>query len=233
MMKKILVAAGMLAIAGAGCQKQTQMMERLDAMEKKVEAMEKKAIAAQPPQRGAQATAYSIPMGESPYMGKKDAKVSVVVFSDFQCPFCARTDPFLHDVLKDEELKNHVNVVFKQFPLSFHQIARPAAKASMAAAEQGPEMFWKMATKLYANQGSLNPANYKKWAEEIGLNMNKFEADLKNNDAKHDANIKKDIEVGTTQARVGGTPSIYVGGWELRERSVDGVKKLLKEKQMM
>jgi protein-disulfide isomerase len=233
MMKKILVAAGVVAIAGAGCQTQNKMTERLDAMEKRVETMEKKATATPPNQRGGQATAYNIPMGESPYMGKKDAKVSVVIFSDFQCPFCARTDPFLHDIMKDEELKNHVNVVFKQFPLSFHQNAKPAAKASMAAAEQGPEMFWKMAAKLYANQGALNPANYKKWAEEIGLNTTKFEADMKNNDAKYEAAIKKDMEIGTTQARVGGTPSIYVGGWELRERSVEGIKKLLKEKSMM
>ena len=122
-------------------------------------------------------------------------------------------------------------MVFKHFPLSFHKDAKPASKAAMAAGEQGK--FWEMADKLLANQRDLKPDNFKKWAKEIGLNVGKFEKDLKANDAKYDAQIKNDMELGSKSAKVRGTPSIYVGGWQLQQRSVDGIKALLKDKKLL
>ena len=136
----------------------------------------------------------------------------------------------LRDIVKDPELTGKVNVVFKQFPLDFHKNARPAAKAALAANEQGK--FWEMAEKLYANQKDLAPEAYTKWAQELGLNMKKFEADLKNNDSKYEETIKNDTNLGSTEAKVRGTPSIFVNGWELRQRSVDGVKAIIKEKNL-
>ena len=199
-----------------------------------VDRLEKRGAAGgkQRREKAPQTAAYTIDTKDSPTMGAKDAKVSVVVFSDYQCPFCSRVDPMLHDVLKDPELKDKVNVVFKHFPLSFHKDARPASKAAMAAAEQGEENFWKMSEKLYANQRALKSENFSKWAGEIGLDVAKFESDLKANDAKYEEQIKADMKVGQSQARVRGTPSLFVNGWELRQRSVQGVKDLIKEKKL-
>ena len=181
----------------------------------------------------AQEKAYQLPVGMSPVMGKKDAAVSVVIFSDGQCPFCAGADTLLRDAVKDPELKDKVNVVFKNFPLSFHPNAKPAAKAALAAKEQGDDKFWAMMEKVFGNQQNLTADNFKKWAKEIGLNVPKFEKSLKDNDGKYEEVIKADIDLGTNTAQVRGTPSIFVGGWELRERSVQGIKNLLKEKNLI
>jgi protein-disulfide isomerase len=239
-MNKIILATVGLAVFAVGCQPppaggSKELIERIEKLEKKVTALEKNRPAAgkqrrQPPEQKA---AYKIPVGESPTMGPKDAPVSVVIFSDYQCPFCARVDPLLHEVIKDSELKGKVNVAFKHFPLSFHKDAMPASKAAMAAAEQGAENFWKMSEKLYANQRALKPENFSKWAEEIGLDVKKFETDLKNNDAKYEESIKADMKLGQTAAQVRGTPSLFVNGWQLRQRSVDGVKALIKDKKML
>ena len=234
-MKKILLSVAALSILTA-CQPPAggskEMVERIEKLEKKVEALEKRPAGPPArPQEQPQTAAYEIPVkADDPVLGKKDAKVNVVIFSDFQCPFCARVDPMLKDVVKDPELKDKVNVVFKQFPLSFHQQAKPAAKAALAAHEQGK--FWEMSDKLMANQRDLTAENFKKWAGEIGLNVAKFEADLKNNDAKYEERIKADMDVGSKQAKVRGTPSIYVNGWELKNRSVDGVKQVIKDKNL-
>lgn len=238
-MKKITLSLAALALFALGCQppaagNSKELTERIEKLEKKVEALEKRPAAArQRPERKPQTAAYKIPVGDSAVMGAKDAKVNVTIFTDYQCPFCARVDPMLHEIVKDAELSGKVNVVFKHFPLSFHKQAKPASKAALAAKEQGDEFFWKMSEKLYANQRELTDENFSKWASEIGLDVKKFEQDYKNNDSKYEEIIKADMTLGTTEAKVRGTPSIYVNGWELRQRSVDGVKAVIKEKNLL
>ncbi len=235
MLKNVLLTAAALSVLAA-CQPPAggskELVERIEKLEKKVEGLEKRpAGAAAAPARTPpppQTAAYAIPIQDSPTLGKKDAKINVTVFSDFECPFCSRVDPMLRDILKDPDLKDKVNVIYKHFPLSFHQNAKPAAKASIAADEQGK--FWEFSEKLYANQRALTPDNFKKWAGEVGMNVAKFEADLKANDAKYEEIVKRDTDVGTKEAKVRGTPSIFVNGWELRQRSVEGVKEIIKEK---
>ncbi len=101
------------------------------------------------------AQAIEIDTAGLPYKGGKDAKVTVVEFSDFQCPYCARVTAIVKQI--EEKYGDKVKVVFKQFPLeSIHPNARPAAEAAMAAHEQGK--FWQMHDKLFANQQALSPA---------------------------------------------------------------------------
>lgn len=238
MMKKILIPVAVVGLLAA-CQPPAggnkELTERIEKLEKKVEALEKRGPAG--PQRPEppppQTAAYNIPNGDSPVMGKKDAKITVTIFSDYQCPFCSRVDPMLHEIVKDAELKDKVNVVFKQFPLSFHKDAKPAAKAALAARDVGgDEKFWEMSVKLYSDQKALTAENFSKWAGEIGVDVKKFEKALKDNDAKYEEVIKADSELGAKEAKVRGTPSLFVNGWELRQRSVDGVKALIKEKNL-
>ncbi|MDA0712586.1 MAG: thioredoxin domain-containing protein [bacterium] len=230
---KILGLMLVTVFLATGCPKSSSNAEKLSQLEKRVEVLEQKPgfpARQEPPE---QTAAYQIPTGNSYVMGAPTASVSVVVFSDYQCPFCARTDPLMQEIIKDKSLDGKVNVVFKHFPLSFHNNAKPASKAALAAGEQGREKFWEMSAKLYENQQDLTAENFNKWAKEIGLNVTKFQADLKANDAKYDDMIKADVELGIKEAKVRGTPSIFVGGWELKERSVDGVKELIKDKKLL
>jgi len=177
-----------------------------------------------------QQTAYKIPLAQSYIMGNKNATVDLVIFSDYQCPFCAKVDPLLQKAIKDPALKGKVKLVFKHFPLSFHKNAKPAAKAAMAAGEQ--DKFWEMSKKLYNDQRNLTSVNFTKWAKEIGLDIIKFNKDLKINSSKYDKIIRNDMQIAIKEAKVRGTPSIFIAGWELRERSVLGIKKLIKEKMI-
>jgi protein-disulfide isomerase len=232
----LAVIAGLVACQPPGGGSSKEVTERIEKLEKKVEALEKRPAgaarpAAEPPPP--QTAAYNIPVDNSPLMGKKDAKINVMVFSDYQCPFCSRVDPMLKDIVKDPELAAKVNVVFKQFPLSFHKDARPAAKAALAARDLGgDEKFWEMGDKMFANQRALTAENFVTWAKEIGLDAGKFEKALKDNDAKYETQINKEMETGQKEAKVRGTPSIFVNGWELKQRSVDGVKAIIKEKNL-
>ena len=236
MLKKILIPLATIGVLAA-CQPPAggskELVERIEKLEKKVEALEKRPAGPTRDQPAPQTAAYNIPTGDSPIMGKKDAKITVTIFSDYQCPFCARVDPMLHDLVKDPELKDKVRVTFKQFPLSFHKDAKPAAKAALAVRDvAGDEKFWEYGEKLYKGGKELTPDNFKKWAGEVGVDVAKFEKALKDNDAKYEDVIKKDMELGQKEAKVRGTPSIFVNGWELRQRSVDGVKQLIKEKNL-
>jgi len=241
-MKNLVLATSALALFALGCQpppagSSKELVERIEKLEKKVTALEKRPAGGkgkrQPPPP--QTAAYKIPVSadRDAVMGPADAPIVVTIFSDFQCPFCSRVDPMLHDVMKDAELKGKVKVAFKHFPLSFHKNARAASKAAMAAAEQGSENFWKMSEKLYSDQKNLTSENFSKWAAEIGIDVKKFEQDLKANDAKYETQMTEDTKIGSSAAKVRGTPSLFVNGWELRRRSVDGVKALVKEKKLM
>jgi protein-disulfide isomerase len=141
-------------------------------------------------------------------LGNPDAKVIVYEFSDFQCPYCSRVGKPLKDLVK--AYNGEVAVVFKHFPLSFHKEAELAARASMAAGEQGK--FWEYHDKLFAEQKALRGSTdetYIKWAEEMGLDKAKFAAALK--DPKTAAAVKKDMDEGR-KAGLRGTPSVYING---------------------
>jgi protein-disulfide isomerase len=143
--------------------------------------------------------------GDAPAFGPEDAKVTIVEFSDFQCPYCSRAANAVTEIKKRYGDKAHF--VFRQFPLSFHQQAHLAAQASLAAHEQGK--FWEFHDKLFANQKALSREDLEKYAEELGLDMAKFKKAL--DDESHKATVDAELELGK-EVFVDGTPTIFVNG---------------------
>jgi len=153
----------------------------------------------------APAAKQDVKIGDAPVMGPSNAKVTVVAFSDFQCPFCSRAVPTLKQV--EDTYKGKIRVAFKNMPLPFHDKAHLAAEAALAANEQGK--FWEMHDKLFANQQQLDRPALEKYAEELGLNMSKFRAALDSGKFKDrvDREAKEGNSFGAT-----GTPTFFING---------------------
>ncbi|HEY3445740.1 MAG TPA: thioredoxin domain-containing protein [Myxococcales bacterium] len=143
--------------------------------------------------------------GNAPVKGPKNAPIQIYEFSDFQCPFCSRVNPTMKQV--EETYGGKIAILWKNYPLPFHDKAGLAAEASLAAHEQGK--FWQMHDKLFANQGALDRANLEQYAQELQLDMNKFKAAL--DSGKYKEQVKKDTEQGSS-AGVSGTPSFVING---------------------
>jgi protein-disulfide isomerase len=139
---------------------------------------------------------------DDPARGPADAKLTVVLFSDFQCPFCSRVEPSLKELL--DAFPGQVRVVWKHQPLPFHPNARPAALAAEAAREQGK--FWQMHDKMFAAQQELAPAAYERWARELGLDLNRFKASVAASGGE--ARIAAD-QAQAQQVGANGTPTMY------------------------
>jgi protein-disulfide isomerase len=128
-----------------------------------------------------------------------------VLFSDFQCPFCSKVEPSITQL--EKEFPGKIRVVWKDFPLGFHQNARPAAMAARAAGDQGK--FWQMHSKLFENQRALDRPSLEKYAEELGLDITKFRAAL--DSGKYSGEIDADMRAGQTVG-VSGTPAAFING---------------------
>ena len=150
-----------------------------------------------------------VPVGDSPIRGNVAAAVTLVIFSEYQCPFCARVE----GTIKELETKygKDLRIVWKDNPLPFHDKAEPAARAGIAAHAQGK--FWEFHDKLFANQQALGLEELKGHAKELGLNMAKFDADM--NAPTAAASIKEDQALATRLA-ARGTPHFFVNGFRLR-----------------
>lgn len=162
---------------------------------------------------------HEINIDNSPLLGKKEAPVTIVEFIDIQCPFCARFHPLVVEAVN--AFPDKVKAVVKNYPLPFHQQAIPAAKAALAAGEQGK--YWEMLDGLLKNSSNLNEKEFNTLANNLGLNMKKFQKDLKDNDAQWQEYIQKDISLGS-RVDVRGTPTIYINGRKTKARSIDSFK---------
>jgi protein-disulfide isomerase len=171
---------------------------------------------------------HNLPVGTSAIKGNKNAPITVVEFSDFQCPYCARFSPTIDQVLK--AYPNEVKFVYKDFPLSFHKQAKNAAKAARAAGEQGK--FWEMHDLIFEKYNLLTQEMFKEFAAKLNLDINKFLADFNSN--KYDQLIQQDINLGR-QSGVSGTPTLYMNGKRMQARSFDAFKQsidaILKQKK--
>ncbi|MCS6914603.1 MAG: thioredoxin domain-containing protein [Myxococcales bacterium] len=170
---------------------------------------------------------YKIQVGNAPVSGPSTAKVTIIEFSDYQCPFCARVEPTLEQIKK--AYGKEVRIAFKHNPLSFHPNALPAARAAMAAREQGEDKFWRFHERLFKNQDKLDEQTFIEHARAIGLNVDKFKADLKNNEARYNAQIQADqAEAAKFGAR--GTPSFFINGRPLSgAQPFESFKKIIDE----
>ena len=145
---------------------------------------------------------------DDPAKGKASAPVTVVEFSDFQCPYCARATPAVKEL--ESSHPNDVRLVWKHLPLPFHPNAMPAALAAEAAREQGgSQKFWAMHDKLFANQAALSEATYEQYARELGLDQARFRKDVA--DPRLRARIQEDAQLAQTLG-VNGTPTFVVNG---------------------
>jgi protein-disulfide isomerase len=162
---------------------------------------------------------HQIPAAHSYVKGKKDAPVTIVEFVDFQCPFCSRFHPVVEEMLK--EYPDKVNLIMKHFPLNFHQLARPSAKAALAAGEQGK--YWEMSDMLLENSRTLSEEKFVELAGSLGLNVEKFKQDYKNKDAEWEKRINDDFALGQS-VDVRGTPTFYINGRKTIARDVNTFK---------
>jgi protein-disulfide isomerase len=142
---------------------------------------------------------------DDPVRGNPRAPVTIVLFSDFQCPYCARVGPTLEEVQR--QYGDKVRIVWKHQPLSFHPHALPAAEAAEAAREQGK--FWQMHDRLFGSQRELSPELYERLAKEVGLDVRRFQAATRS--GKFRARIQEDQQLA---ARIGAqaTPTMFVNG---------------------
>ena len=137
--------------------------------------------------------------------GNKKASVTLVEYSDFECPFCGRFYPTIKQVEKDYGSK--VRIVYRHYPLSFHPQAQPAAEASECAAEQGK--FWEFHDGIFENQERISSALFSEIAGKIGLNANKFNDCVSSR--KYQSKVAEQ-QAGGDSAGVRGTPHTIVLG---------------------
>ena len=154
---------------------------------------------------------WKVPVGSSPQLGKADALVTLVVFSEFQCPFCAKVRPTLHDLKK--KYGDDLRIVFKNNPLPFHKRAEPAAQLAMEAFKrQGHAGFWKAHDLLFDNQSKLEDADLEGYAKTLGLSPALAMMAVRNHSyekaIEDDQNLASDVGAS-------GTPHHFINGRKL------------------
>jgi protein-disulfide isomerase len=146
-----------------------------------------------------------IPTAGSPVKGPETARVVLVEFSDFECPYCAKATGEIRQIMA--AYPKDLRLVYKQFPLSMHPHAGLASLASLAAQEQGK--FWELHDQMFNHYRELSREHILAWAQELGMDMPKFTAAMDN--PKYRTEIEKDMEDGQF-AGVNGTPALYING---------------------
>ena len=163
---------------------------------------------------------YKLPVDGSYVLGKTNAPATITIFNDYQCPYCSRFYPGARDVVK--AFPNKVNLVIKHFPLGFHPMAKPAAKAALAAGLQGK--FYEMSDLIFQNAAALSEDKFKELAKQAGLNVDKFLKDLKHKDAEFEKKIQDDMALAA-QADVRGTPTYFLNGKKNMARDLETWKR--------
>jgi protein-disulfide isomerase len=200
---------------------QKEILDKIAALDKAVQQIKTAPPAAPARPQVDPSKVYNIPTIGSPARGPDNAKVTIVEFSDYQCPFCGQAEGLVKQVL--ESYPKDVRLVYKQFPLtSIHPNAMPASKAALAAGRQGK--FWEMHHLIFDNQRQLGPEKYTEFAEKLQLDVPQFQKDMESPEIL--AQINREMQEGKA-ADVTGTPTIFVNGKRLMNRSFDGFKQMI------
>lgn len=165
----------------------------------------------------------AIDKGINPAKGNPDAKVTMVEFSDFQCPFCKRVLPVIEKILEEYDIAFY----YRHFPLNIHENSFNAALASACANEQGK--FWDYHDILFKNQNALNVENLKTYAQEIGLDEIQFNNCLDSEKFKQE--IKKNIIDGKALG-IDGTPTFFINGKKVVGANEELIRKIIEEESI-
>jgi len=159
----------------------------------------------------------SITTADQPSLGSASAPVTIIEFTDYQCPSCAYTQPTLERLVK--EYGDRVRLVVRDFPLDQHADAFKAAEAAEAAREQGK--YWEYVEILLRNQAALNLAKLKDYASELHLDRVRFDQALES--GKFAEMVQRDVEEGT-RLGIDSTPAVFINGRRVSEKSYDALK---------
>jgi protein-disulfide isomerase len=182
-----------------------------------------------PTPKGSKVDTKILIQSDSQKIGNPKAKIQLVEFSDFQCPYCGASYPFTKEIVS--KYKTNLLFVYRHYPLTQHKNAMIAAEAAQAAGAQGK--FWEMHDMLFENQSSWSESTspldiFKTYAEKLHLDMNKFVDEIKNE--KYLAKIQKDREDGN-KAGITGTPTYLLNGEQINGyNSPSELKDLLDKK---
>jgi protein-disulfide isomerase len=179
-----------------------ECLEMRGKEQKLIDDLERQQLAKHPLDAAHQA---QIAEGEGPTFGPKDAKVTLVEFADFQCPYCAQAARV--SMRLREEYGDRVRFIFRQFPLPMHENAQIAARAALAAQAQGK--FWPYHDLLFANQGKLDRDSLIHYAQMTQLNLAKFKVDL---DSDETNNLVLGDQIKGAAVVVKGTPTLFING---------------------
>ena len=197
---------------------QKEILAKIEALEKTVNQIKAAPAAAAARPQADPNKVYALAVDGNAMRGPKDARVTIVEFSDFQCPFCVQSKTLIDQVL--EAYPKDVRFVYKQFPLtSIHQLAMGASKAALVAQKHGK--FWEMHDIMFANSRELQPEKLTEYAAKIGIDASRFQKDM--NAPETQQAVEKEM-ADARAADVQGTPTFFVNGKRLMTRSLDGFK---------
>jgi protein-disulfide isomerase len=199
--------------------KQDSILKVLGSMQEKHEFMAMRMGWRPPPDT----TPKTIPQGTSFSQGSEKPLLTIVEFSDLQCPYCAQSAPILDSLARLHP--NEVKVIFKHFPLSFHPQAKAAAAAAIAAGKQGK--FFEFRYKVAPHFKDFKDSVYLGVAKEIGLNMEQFKKDMALS-PEVNAILEEDQQLGR-KIGVEGTPTIFVNGRLAQDRSLEFFERLIQQ----
>lgn len=198
------------------------LKKEVNELRKDVEDLKTKAAAIKPSQEQdmPEALEVTVSIDDDVVLGNNDAPVTIVEFSDYQCPFCRRYfKNTFSEIEKDYIKTGKVKYVFRDFPLEFHKQAPKAAEAAHCAGEQG--RYWDMHNKIFDNQSEIQVESLKKYAADIGLDAGSFNSCL--DSGKYASEIDKDSDDGRKIA-VSGTPTFFIGKSRLNSKEITGTR---------
>lgn len=164
--------------------------------------------------------ARNIDIAASPFKGAADAPVVIAEYTDFQCPYCAKLGATFSQLLK--KYPGKIKIVYKSYPLQNHKYAWKAASNAMAAHQKGK--FWEFHDLLFANSASLNDDKIMEIRKSLGLDTPEFDALIKSAEVRK--RVAEDIKEGQRNG-VRGTPTVFVNGKRLKDKSLKGFKKAI------